>query len=619
MKPLRDTPKALSLLKTARLRRYVSMLVVLFCLLPGPATGQTADSSSRRVLVLNSYHPQYPWTDLIVAGIYDEIADMINKEALHVEYMDTRRFIDDPSYIRILIETYRHKYAGKYKPDLIISSDDNALDFLMTHHGDLFPHIPVVFCGLNHHDEAAIADRDHFTGLFEGLAVEENLDLIVRLHPKVKQIVLLSDRSSMGDLMTSVARPIIDRYQETHKVAIKIWDDFSLTELRRSLQDARPGTVFLMMAIHKDRNGAYFSYDEHLGPLTRVTPVPVYGMWGFLLGKGVVGGMMNDGYRHGRNAAKLGRRILNGESPAHIPLVPSAEYLPRLDYRQLVRFNVDLGALPAGAVVTNKPVSFYEQHRTKVWSVTAGFVCLIATIAFLFRALREQQRAEGANRRLAKVVEQSSDAMAITDVYGHVEYANSAYRARASQEAEEARNGIPTELRDFHLPVHIRPEVLQAFERNSSWSERVERKDERNKRLIEDIRLSAIRNRRGRITNLVVNIRNITQEVDMLEHINRSQRMETVGRLAGGVAHDFNNLLVPILGSAELALLKLEPGGRAYYLVETILEAATRAKNLTRQLLLYGKKLPFVKRVTSANQVIARSGEYIENVSQRDR
>src|SRR6188768_1555279 len=81
------------------------------------------------VLVLNSYHPQYGWTEELVRGVRDELS-ALPPENLHIEFMDARRMVDDEKYLDLLAEVYRHKYA-RLRPDVIISSDDSALNFLL--------------------------------------------------------------------------------------------------------------------------------------------------------------------------------------------------------------------------------------------------------------------------------------------------------------------------------------------------------------------------------------------------------------------------------------------------------------------------------------------------------
>jgi PAS domain S-box-containing protein len=84
----------------------------------------------------------------------------------------------------------------------------------------------------------------------------------------------------------------------------------------------------------------------------------------------------------------------------------------------------------------------------------------------------------------------------------------------------------------------------------------------------------------------------------------QSQKMESVGRLAGGVAHDFNNMLGVILGHTEMALDQLEPDQPFYDDLTAIAEAAQRSADLTRQLLIFARKQIIEPRVLDLNQTV---------------
>ncbi len=84
----------------------------------------------------------------------------------------------------------------------------------------------------------------------------------------------------------------------------------------------------------------------------------------------------------------------------------------------------------------------------------------------------------------------------------------------------------------------------------------------------------------------------------------QSQKMESVGRLAGGVAHDFNNMLSVIVGHSELALLDAEPGSSLHDDLQEILAAANRSADLTRQLLAYARKQTISPRVLDLNEAV---------------
>ncbi|HYU47581.1 MAG TPA: PAS domain S-box protein, partial [Terriglobales bacterium] len=96
----------------------------------------------------------------------------------------------------------------------------------------------------------------------------------------------------------------------------------------------------------------------------------------------------------------------------------------------------------------------------------------------------------------------------------------------------------------------------------------------------------------------------ITDRRQLEEQFRQAQKMEAVGRLAGGVAHDFNNLLMVINGYTEVLLEQLEPDSSMHQKVESIQQAAERAATLTRQLLAFSRKQLLELKVVEVNTVI---------------
>ena len=215
-----------------------------------------------------------------------------------------------------------------------------------------------------------------------------NLKLIKRLQPDIQRIILLGDTTGLGLRMTERARVIESAWRKspaTREIALEIWDDFSLEDLYRQAARQDPETAFLMLAIHKDRLGHYFSYEHDLPLLSQNSKVPVYGMWGTLMiGNGAVGGMMNDPYEHGAEAADMALAILRGVPVSAIRIREKAKYSPVFDYYQLTRFNIDLDLLPKNSRVINHPVSLYERHRLEINSIIAIVMFLIMIISILF-------------------------------------------------------------------------------------------------------------------------------------------------------------------------------------------------------------------------------------------
>ncbi len=107
-------------------------------------------------------------------------------------------------------------------------------------------------------------------------------------------------------------------------------------------------------------------------------------------------------------------------------------------------------------------------------------------------------------------------------------------------------------------------------------------------------------------------LRDVTEKVEIEGRLRQTQRMESVGRLAGGVAHDFNNLLMAIKGNTELLLLHKDPADREYARLKNIEQYVQSGSELTRQLLGFARDGKYETKVTNLNEVINRSCEMFE-------
>ena len=95
------------------------------------------------------------------------------------------------------------------------------------------------------------------------------------------------------------------------------------------------------------------------------------------------------------------------------------------------------------------------------------------------------------------------------------------------------------------------------------------------------------------------------ENTNLQQQFYQAQKMDAVGKLAGGVAHDFNNLLSIILGYGEIMMDDLSFGHPHYELLKEILEAGMRAKNLTRQLLVFSRNQPLEIKLVDINALVA--------------
>jgi len=126
----------------------------------------------------------------------------------------------------------------------------------------------------------------------------------------------------------------------------------------------------------------------------------------------------------------------------------------------------------------------------------------------------------------------------------------------------------------------------------------------KDKEKILNYRIAPILNKQKEINGAVIVLKDITEKNTLEKELLRSQKHESIGILAGGIAHDFNNILISILGNLELVKLQTAKSEPSYELITSALNAATHARELTKQLLSFSKDNSPNKKVVSIKDLL---------------
>lgn len=220
----------------------------------------------------------------------------------------------------------------------------------------------------------------------------------------------------------------------------------------------------------------------------------------------------------------------------------------------------------------------------------------------------QQQRnlAEDMSRKLSRAVEQSADTIMITNSDGMIEYVNPAFESLTGYSTGEAIGQSPSILTSGQQPPALYRELWETISVGNVYHNILVNRKKNGELYYVDENISAIRDSNGSITHFVSNGRDLTKRLHLEAQLLQAQKMDAVGRLAGGVAHDFNNLLTIITSYSELALDSVVPGSATQSRLQEILSAARRAAELTRQLLAYSRNQPQALRVAELNPVVGK-------------
>lgn len=307
------------------------------------------DDRNIHILYLNSYHKGYKWSDDILEGIKSQLALNHQNIELDVEYMDTRH-ISESEYFTALKEVYSYKFKNN-RYDLIISSDDKAFHFLQQYRATLFPNTPIVFCGVNNRDIKLWQKKHLMTGIIEGFDIDGTIELALKFHPNLKNIYYINDTTITGRNVEKVLQESISRYQEQLHFVELTGDNLQAIVAKE--KNIPANSILLFLIYFKDKEGTIFNYAESIEIVSKNSPVPIYGVWDFHLGHGIVGGLLTSGYTQGAAVAKIALRILAGEHPADIPVTAENTNQYKFDYTQLKKYDIKLNALPKNSFVVN--------------------------------------------------------------------------------------------------------------------------------------------------------------------------------------------------------------------------------------------------------------------------
>ena len=253
------------------------------------------------------------------------------------------------------------------------------------------------------------------------------------------------------------------------------------------------------------------------------------------------------------------------------------------------------------------PVMSQEQFQ-KIAKALFTLANQLSTQAYMniqqARLITDEKRYIKELRRLSTAIEQSSEEIVITDASGIIQYVNPAFVKTTGYTQEEVLGQNPRILQGKQQTSKFYEELWDTISVGQTWTGRFINKRKDGVLFTEEAAISPVCDTEGRIVNYVAVKRDISEHIRLTEELQQAQKMESVGRLAGGVAHDFNNMLQVIIGTAELAMEGLDPSTFQYGNFDEIYKAGRRSADLTRQLLAFARKQPTVPVVLNLNQTI---------------
>ncbi len=199
-------------------------------------------------------------------------------------------------------------------------------------------------------------------------------------------------------------------------------------------------------------------------------------------------------------------------------------------------------------------------------------------------------------------VEQSSEAVIITNAQGNIEYVNPAFTRITGYTREETLGQNPRLLKSGEHDPETYRKLWKTILTGESWRGELINRRKDGSFYTEEMNIAPVCNPRGEVTHFIATQQDATTRRQLDRQLKWVQTVEAVGRLAGGVVHELNNLLAIISGYAQLLQGRVKPEGLGA--VEEVLKAADRAASLTRQLLSFSRGQNLAPKVLDLNSVV---------------
>ena len=232
-------------------------------------------------------------------------------------------------------------------------------------------------------------------------------------------------------------------------------------------------------------------------------------------------------------------------------------------------------------------------------------------ILMLSKDITERKKTEAEKQLFVAAIEESGESVIFFDANGHIQYVNPAFEKITGFKKEEVLGVMPPKTIHSSQDDTFYDKFWDTIMNGKPWQGLYINQKKDGTFYREESSIRPICDQSGNISSLVAVNRDLTKyrelqaEKDKLqEQLFQVQKMESIGRLAGGVAHDFNNNLNVIQGHAEVSLQNIEPEHPLYNSLLQIRETAERSAELTNQLLAFARKQAVTPKVINLNDTI---------------
>ncbi|MFV0480768.1 MAG: ABC transporter substrate binding protein [Campylobacteraceae bacterium] len=349
-------------------------------------------AQEKQILIINSYHRGFEWSDLVIEGIEKTLYQKYDYN-INVLYMDSKR-VNSENYYDTLVELYKIQLKN-HKYDLVIAVDNFAYNFIAKHYYELFNDEPILFTGLERYSLQTIKDKkleDKVYGVIERRAIPEIMEMIPRVIPNLKKLYIINDTSANGD----DSLPFITKAVEDSggKFEVEIIRNSTIEKLSKIFSEKRDDAAVFYIRFYNDENGNLYKNSQIAYMMSR-SKLPVFITDTLFSGKGAYGGKLVLIKELGELTGEVAVDILNKNiEPLHVITANDYEFV--FDYKKMNEFYLNPRLISSDITLVNMPISFFEKYKdfiNFIFLISPFLILLIVGLIYnIFKRMKSEEK-----------------------------------------------------------------------------------------------------------------------------------------------------------------------------------------------------------------------------------
>ena len=345
-------------------------------------------SSNKNILILNSYHKGFEFSDTIISNM-EKIFYKHENINVNILYMDSKN-IYSRDYIKELTELYSLQLKNR-NYDLIITIDSFAYNLAVKNFNTIANNSPILFVGVEEFSQelTRVYNVDSKVyGIKLQHPVKKNIELIFKMMPNIQKLYILNDRSPNGNETSPLIIKAIKHIKSY--VQVEYLRDDSLEDLTQYFSLYKPKEAILFIRYSNAEQGKFYKTNE-VSKAIESFKRPVFVTDNLFLGKGALGGQVIPIHTLGINTARRALRILNNDY-RYEKVSQHNDFKYIFDQKKLNQFHLRLPKELRTVQIINRPETFFEKYRKLIDMVFLATPFLLVIIIWLIKALYEKQQ-----------------------------------------------------------------------------------------------------------------------------------------------------------------------------------------------------------------------------------